>query len=129
MQLVDELQELAQEKEVPILATTQFSREQTKKGQKAGLEHMAEFKERVYGIIPAAIEQARVAAEGFSRRELFWRVVLPQPAWRSVGLHHDVKGISAAVDQQKNVLFAKLAQTGRRSSGEHTSGSGSGRPH
>jgi len=41
MDLVDELQELGQEKECPILGTTQFSREQTKKGgRSAGLEHI-----------------------------------------------------------------------------------------
>jgi replicative DNA helicase len=41
MDLVDEMQELGQEKDCPILGTTQFSREQAKKGGKtAGLEHI-----------------------------------------------------------------------------------------
>jgi replicative DNA helicase len=44
METVDEIQELAQEKEIPILGTTQFSRSQIKKGKgtaKAGLEDVA----------------------------------------------------------------------------------------
>jgi replicative DNA helicase len=44
METVDEIQEIAQEKEVPILGTTQFSRSQVKKGKsqaKAGLEDVA----------------------------------------------------------------------------------------
>lgn len=44
METVDEIQEIALDKEVPILGTTQFSRAQVKKGKsptKAGLEDMA----------------------------------------------------------------------------------------